>query len=280
VHPNEEYEIARRHIDATDAEVAADNESSADFNQARFPIELDLPTTCIEHLNAARKAIRREFRDASTWKRLRCRKVRKTSESESGTIYELDVGHAVEFDWTWEGATAFGPLLLTELEAADADLFVHGSLHPDVDDSILWSGEVLEVDEATGRLFIVVQNPEFPPRIGSFYVRPFEFLAFLDAVFNEPSFEAIRAHLPARLAATLGGIHPDILPSPKSGLEELRSWWGKSWSVLWGPPGTGKTYTTGQQVARILNDPIERVLVVSTTNRATDAVAIAIGRAA
>ena len=47
-----------------------------------------------------------------------------------------------------------------------------------------------------------------------------------------------------------------------------------------GPPGTGKTYTTGHQVAQILADPSERVLVVSTTNRATDAVAIAIGRAA
>ncbi|XZE54094.1 AAA domain-containing protein [Planctomycetaceae bacterium SH139] len=47
-----------------------------------------------------------------------------------------------------------------------------------------------------------------------------------------------------------------------------------------GPPGTGKTWTTGQQVAAILEDPHERILVVSTTNQATDAVAISIGSAA
>jgi hypothetical protein len=51
-------------------------------------------------------------------------------------------------------------------------------------------------------------------------------------------------------------------------------------SILWGPPGTGKTYTTGQQIAGVLRDDQERVLVVSTTNRATDAVALSIGKAA
>ena len=255
-------------------------DAEADYNQARFRIELKFPETSHEHLDAARKAIRREYRDASKWKRLRCRKVREVSESESGTIFELEIGHCVEFDWTWEGAVAFRPLLLKEFEESQADLYLHGSLDPEVDDSIVWSGELLEVDEASGRIFIVVSNPEYPPRCGSFYVRPFEFLAFLDAVFNEPSFESIRQYLPARLSATTGGTHPAVAVPSEVGLEELRSWWNKSWSILWGPPGTGKTYTTGQQVARVLEDPTERILVVSTTNRATDTVAISIGRAA
>lgn len=250
------------------------------FKQARFPIEIKIPFSDHANLDAARKAIRREYRDASKWKRLRCRKVREVSESESGTIYELEIGHSVEFDWTWEGAVAFRPLLLKEFEETQADIFQHGSLEADVDDSIVWSGEVLEVDEASGRIFIVVNNPEYPPRCGSFYVRPFEFLAFLNAVFNEPSFESIHQCLSDRLSATIGGIHPNVVDPSDVGLEELRSWWGKSWSVLWGPPGTGKTYTTGQQVARVLEDPTERILVVSTTNKATDAAAISIGRAA
>ncbi len=182
-------------------------EAEADFKQARFPMEIEIPSTDHESLEAARMAIRREYRDASKWKRLRCRKVREVSESESGTIYELEIGHAVEFDWTWEGAVAFRPLLLKEFEDSQADIYQHGSLEPDVDDSIVWSGEVLEVDEAAGRIFIVVNNPEYPPRCGSFYVRPFEFLAFLNAVFNEPSFESIRQYLPARLSATTGGVH-------------------------------------------------------------------------
>jgi superfamily I DNA/RNA helicase len=259
---------------------AEEEDAEANFTQARFPTELNLPAGTDVNLDEARKAIRREYRDSSKWKRLRCRKVKEISESESGTIYELEIGHAVEFDWTWEGAVAFRPLLVKEFEEAQADLYQHGSLEPDVDDSIVWTGEVLEVDEATGRIFIVVSNPEYPPRCGSFYVRPFEFLAFLDAVFNEPSFDSVRQYLPARLSATTGGVHPDVVDPSDDGLEELRSWWGKSWSVLWGPPGTGKTYTTGQQVARILADPTERILVVSTTNRATDAVALSIGRAA
>ncbi len=254
--------------------------ADADFNQARFGIELNLPAPSDDNLSEARKAIRREYRDASKWKRLRCRKVKAISESESGTIFELEIGHSVEFDWTWEGGVAFRPLLLKEFEEAQTDLYQHGPIEPNVKDSIVWSGEVLEVDEATGRIFIVVSNPEYPPRCGSFYVRPFEFLAFLDAVFNEPSFAAVRQYLPARLLATTGGIHPEVVDPSDVGLEELRSWWAKSWSVLWGPPGTGKTYTTGQQVAKVLNDPTERILVVSTTNRATDAVALAIGRAA
>lgn len=250
------------------------------FRRAQFPIDLNLPPADEDDLESARRAIRREFRESAKWKRLRCRNVKVVSESDSGTVYELEIGHAVEFDWTWEGAVAFRPLLLQEFEDSQATLFENGSIDPDIDDSIVWSGEVLEVDEATGRIFVVLSDPEFPPRRGSFYVRPFEFLAFLDAVYNEPAFESIRHHLPPRLAAAAGGIHPDISEGGDAGLEPLRSWWRKSWSILWGPPGTGKTYTTGQQVARVLADPSERILVVSTTNKATDAAALSIGRAA
>ncbi|MCU7807134.1 MAG: AAA family ATPase [Candidatus Thiodiazotropha sp. (ex Semelilucina semeliformis)] len=250
------------------------------FTQAKFPINLNLPSAEPNLLEDARKAIHREFRDSAKWKRLRCRKVSVVSESESGSVFELEIGQVVEFDWTWEGAVAFRPMLLRDFENTEATFFDNGSLAPDIDDSILWSGEVLEVDEATGRIFIVVTNPENPPRKGSFYVRPFEFLAFLDAVYNGPTFAEIRGQLPPRLAATRGGIHPDVIEPADISLDHLKQWWRKSWSILWGPPGTGKTYTTGQQVANALLDPSERILVVSTTNRATDAVAVSIGRAA
>ncbi|MCC6511619.1 MAG: AAA family ATPase, partial [Pirellulaceae bacterium] len=256
------------------------------FVRASHAIDLNLPAAASLDMNSARQAIRRELRDSAKWKRLRIRQVKQASESAQGTIYELQVGHAVEFDWTWEGAVAFRPLLLTEFESSQATRFTNGSLDPAIDDSILWSGEVLEVDEATGRIFVIVTAPEHPPTRGSFYVRPFEFLSFLDAVYNEPAFEPMRKLLPPRLAASLGGIHPEVLtsdhaePSDHSepvGLPELQTWWRKSWSILWGPPGTGKTYTTGQQVAAVLADPTERILILSSTNRATDAVATAIG---
>ena len=260
-------------------ETKIDEDTPHEFTQARFSIDLNLPSADSQWFEDAKKAIRREYRDSAKWKQLRCRKVSVVSEAESGTVYELEIGHAVEFDWTWEGSVAFRPLRLKEFEKSQATFFKNGSLDPEIEDSIVWSGEVLEVDEATGRIFIVVANPEHPPHNGSFYVRPFEFLAFLDAVYNEPSFTEIRGMLPPRLAASEGGIHPDVVDPANVGLDQLKPWWGKSWSILWGPPGTGKTYTTGQQVASVLSDPNERILVVSTTNRATDAVAISIGRA-
>ena len=256
------------------------SEENSPFIQACFDIQLNVPVPPSDPLASARLAIRREYRDSAKWKRLRCRKVRLVSQAENGAIYELTVGHAVEFDWTWEGSIAFRPVLVSECEDSEASLFLNGSLDPEIVDSILWTGEVLEVDEATSRIFIVVSHPEHRPRCGTFYVRPFEFLAFLNAVYNEPEFESIRSYLPARLAATTGCSHPDVVEYTPVGLAHLQPWWKKGWSILWGPPGTGKTYTTGQQVARALADPFERILVVSTTNRATDAVALAIGRAA
>jgi superfamily I DNA/RNA helicase len=251
------------------------------FEKARFPIHIDLPTAPHSYLADAQQAIKREYRDSTKWKLLRCRKVSVLSKSDSGTIFVLHVGHSVEFDWTWEGALAFRPVHIEGDRPENRTLFDRDATEDhEESDSILWTGEVLEVDEATGRIFVSVSNPDFPPTKGSFYVRPFEFLAFLNSVFNEPAYEAIRPHLPSRLLATEGGIHPSVKNPHAVGLKPLQPWWSKAWSVLWGPPGTGKTFTTGKQVAEVLADPSERILIVSTTNRATDAVAISVGRAA
>ena len=71
-------------------------------------------------------------------------------------------------------------------------------------------------------------------------------------------------------------MHPER-PRPAAGVLPGPDRFG--WSAVWGPPGTGKTYTVGQQVAAALDDPRERVLVVSTTNRSTDRAAVEVGRA-
>ncbi len=145
---------------------------------------------------------------------------------------------------------------------------------------MVWSGEIVEVDERNGYLFISLDNPEMIPAVGSFFVRPFEFLSVLDSLYNGDEFEEVRRRLPARLAATTGDVHPRMDQPRAVGMPALIDWWGHSWSVLWGPPGTGKTWTTGQQIAQVMKDADERILVVSTTNRATDAVALSIGEAA
>lgn len=258
--------------------VAPDDEAMpvAAFQPARFRAELGLPAADDQLLKDAAVAVRQEYRNCSKWKRLRCRKVSVFAERDRGTVYVVHVGRSVEFDWTWEGAVAFRPKSLDE-----STLFSDFSYETAAyEDEIVWQGEVLEVDERHGCLFISLDNPEATPTPGSFFVRPFEFLSVLDAVFNEAAFESVRQDLPHRLAAAEGGIHPPVAKPSRVGLPHLREWWQHSWNVLWGPPGTGKTWTTGQQIAAVLDDPAERILVVSTTNRATDAVALSLGNAA
>lgn len=264
--------------DVTNCSSPCDRTTTDRFKPARFAAELSLPPADESLLIEARAAVRQEFRKSSKWKRLRCRKVSVIAEQTRGTVYAVHVGSSVDFDWTWEGATAFRPQALEVYGETDVDLADFEDTP--VEDVSLWSGEILEVDERGGCLFIKLNNPEFPPTVGSFFVRSFEFLNVLDAIYHEPRFEAIRSDLPSRLAAATGNIYPQITPKSSVGLPQLREWWNHAWSILWGPPGTGKTYTTGQQVARILADDSERVLVVSTTNRATDAVALSIGKAA
>lgn len=253
-------------------------DTAVDFQPARFPVELQLPDADESVAQDARVAVRQEFRDCSRWKRLRCRKVSVIAERDRGTVYAVHVGSSVDFDWTWEGATAFRPHVLGTdgrgtVEMADFE-------SSSIDEAAFWAGEVLEVDERHGCLFISLSHPENPPTLGSFFVRPFEFLGALDAVYHESRFDSVRVELGRRLAAAAGGIHPLVECSSEHSLPELRSWWQHAWSVLWGPPGTGKTYSVGQQIAVALAEPRERILVVSTTNRATDAVALSIGNAA
>lgn len=252
--------------------------SDTSFTPARFPVELGLPPADENLLKDATTAVRQEFRDCSQWKRLRCRKVSIIAERDRGTIYAVHVGSSVEFDWTWEGAIAFRPHAIGD--DGDGDIDMADFEESPVDEACLWSGEVLEVDERNGCLFISLSNPENPPILGAFLVRPFDFLGTLDAIYHEPRFDLIRDELCSRLAAAAGGVHPRVAKSSLVGLPHLRDWWQHSWSVLWGPPGTGKTYMTGQQVAGVLEDQRERILVVSTTNRATDTVALSIGKAA
>lgn len=249
---------------------------------ARFADELSLPDADPLLLQHAKEAVRQEYRESTRWKRLQCRAVTPV-ESESGeSLFVIEVGHAIEFDWTWEGATAFRPPDIQEF-AGDADVAdgILGTFNEEEDshNSAIWKAEVVEVDETRGRIFVAVANPESRPHTGAFFVRPFEFLAFLQAIYSGSGL-GLRDPLTSRLAATRGGIHPRVPSCADVGLVELAGLWQHGWSVLWGPPGTGKTHTLGQQISRVLRDPSERILVVSTTNRATDEAAVSIGNAA
>ena len=67
------------------------------------------------------------------------------------------------------------------------------------EEEMYWCGEVVEVDETSGRIFVSIQNPDQEPTTGTFYVRPFEFLGLLNEVYNSRKFADVRDLLPARL---------------------------------------------------------------------------------
>ena len=240
---------------------------------ASFPVSFALPVSPRSKLDDAAAAIKQEFRASVRTKRLRCLEWEQVAERADWSIYALKVGRSVEFDWSWEGATACRSNASIK-ESAD------GELDEDADErEPFWSGEVVEVDETAGRIFVSISNPDQKPTTGTFYVRPFEFLGLLNEVFNSESFSEIRNVLVPRLGATEGGIHPRIDGPASNGLTSLQPMWDHAWGILWGPPGTGKTYCIGQQVSQILGDPTERILITSTTNKALDEAAIGLGKA-
>lgn len=227
-------------------------------------IDLRLPGGTAAHLQEAAKAVKNEYQASVRWKKLRCRGVVPLPSVAGEAIFILEVGQSLEFDWTWEGSLAF---------AAFDDASFSGGEYEEA--SSAWSGEVVQVDEVKRHIYVWA-NEHRPPTEGWFFVRPFAFLAALHALYSEGPFEALRKLLPERLQACLGEIHPQVSSPP---VPELPDLWQHSWGVMWGPPGTGKTYQIGQHLALCLNDPGERILVVSTTNKATDEVALSIGRA-
>jgi hypothetical protein len=163
-----------------------------------------------DQLRDAATAIGQEYREGSRWKRLHCHKVSVFSERDRGTIFVVHIGRSVEFDWTWEGAKAFCPQSLGQVESSSDRFHEEADEEADNEDETVWSGEIVEVDERNGCLFITLDNLELIPTVGAFFVRPFEFLSVLDAVYNGDEFKEVQSLLPSRLEAAMGGIHPMI----------------------------------------------------------------------
>lgn len=137
-----------------------------------------------------------------------------------------------------------------------------------------WSGIVGLVEPEQGRVLVELRSAD-PPTPGPAELHPFDFLQAPHAVLTDPRFEASRRRLQLTLAAAAGRAQ-----APERPCSGVAPAWQHSWVWVWGPPGTGKTYTIGQQVVGLLSDPDERVLVLSTTHRAVDAAAMQAGRTA
>ncbi|MEL6344947.1 MAG: AAA domain-containing protein [Myxococcota bacterium] len=220
--------------------------------------DLGLPSATVGLVDGAAAAIAAEYQQNNQWVTLRCHGVHRIR----GTLWRLDAPDLSAMHWTWEGAMALAPL-----DPQDFD--------PQAPDSWSWRGSVVAVDDNRGRLFVDVGVGGEPPEPGAFLVRPFAFLDSLHRLFNDDRYTALRPMLASALSATTGETTGHALPA--EGLARLRRASGCAWGVLWGPPGTGKTWTIGRQVAALW--PSRRILVVSTTNRATDGAALSIARA-
>lgn len=223
----------------------------------RFVRELALLDGPEEAFLAAALAIKHEHRASSEWKQFQCVQVAAVSRGEG--LYRIDTGVELGLDG-WEGSTAVRPV-----DAGKPDV----KLAADDGERAVWSGAVVEAEDAQGSLYVAIESGQAPCR-GKFYVRPFEFTAMLNRIYGDLGFAALRPLLRSRLHACEGGA--DQTPC-------LREPWSTGWNLLWGPPGTGKTRLIGDRVVDLLSDGGERILVVSTTNDAADTAALSVGRA-
>ncbi|MCX6020098.1 MAG: AAA domain-containing protein, partial [Chloroflexi bacterium] len=243
---------------------------------SHFPISLNLPAGERSLLTAAAAAVHTEYVESVRWKELVAQRIRRVGSEAGLKIVEIDVGHAVHFDWTWEGASVLAAPASGEFDARRTPEKAREEVAKMPGG---WWGDVVEVDAARGMIYVDVSDSDSQPMQGTFYVHPFEFLAELDQLYNDDVMKDFHRLLPARLRAASGGVHPPVVGGASTCLPELVDVWKHSWVDLWGPPGTGKTTLIGRQVARVCADANERILVVSTTNIATDEVAVASGSA-
>src|SRR5262245_15489479 len=76
---------------------------------ARFPVSLGLLDASPSLVNDAAEGARQEYPNSIGWKRLRCRSVSPVTAEPGEMVFVIEVGHSIQFGWTWEGAVAFRP---------------------------------------------------------------------------------------------------------------------------------------------------------------------------
>ena len=157
-----------------------------------YPRGLCLPVGESNRQEAA-EAITIEQRNGSKWIRMRCNGYEIVDEA-SDTIYRLDVGVFPNMDWTWEGAVAARPREIGDVPVGGFE---------DNDEDVLWQGQVVEVDEGAGHLYVAIAGK--PPIIGDFYVEPFDYLNALKKVFRSPGYQPAWNDLDSSLMASWKG---------------------------------------------------------------------------
>lgn len=134
------------------------------------------------------------------------------------------------------------------------------------------SARVIRVDPARHELVVLPEHGT--PREGRASVRPFDFLRGLVGLIQATEHHATLAEALRRALAASEGARAAPCAALGAPLDRLAA---QPWGAVWGPPGTGKTTTLTEWLARRSLASQERVLFVSTTHLATDTAATRYG---
>ncbi|HMN39476.1 MAG TPA: DEAD/DEAH box helicase [Phycisphaerales bacterium] len=143
-------------------------------------------------------------------------------------------------------------------------------------------GEVLSVDTERGCINLRYATGPLPPPGTRLFVTVPKYLESLQEVWYDNAwFDRIlswyngalaKPHFQPGRGLSIGGSRS--LRERQQMALQLPAW---STSYLWGPPGTGKTYTVGVLLARMLIErPASRVLLIASTNVAVDQALISV----
>lgn len=206
-----------------------------------------------EAVDEVREAIELERRAARRSLRVEITEVVQLSEGEPLYRLEVQTERPLEGAERWRGAELRRPL----------------GAFPDVPGAL--NADIIEVDAKHRRLYVEahLDSVVIP---GPAYIHPFDFLRAPSAVLNDPRMQPLLGRLTQHLAAARGSLLAEAA-DPDRDLGP----WNSGWGIVWGPPGTGKTHTLGERVAQLLDDPSERILVLSTTHKAADEAALQLG---
>jgi hypothetical protein len=149
------------------------------------------------------------------------------------------------------------------------------------DGSLKWIGQpegkadIISVVPEFSHVHAILTGGTMPRPNQTIWVNPPRFLEPLLQFWRKDN----RAEQAAafRFSLTENGFDADLVP-PNEKYPLLREWQRRAFELLgyrraflWGPPGTGKTFTLGCMIASyLLHRPADRILLVSSTNVAVD----------
>ncbi len=148
------------------------------------------------------------------------------------------------------------------------------------------SADVLSVDAMSSEINLRYCSAD-PPEVGEqVWVYPKRFLEALQKLWSNPELASQGREWLGRLesgnpAQICFSPTPEKFPWLRKAQREAYDLPAWDYSFLWGPPGTGKTTTLGTLVVSyLLQKAGSRILIISTTNVATDQALVACDKAA